>query len=84
MRGIRRWVKSGRPEAPPPGQPAAPNPDGKLRALAMTAAQPTGAVPTISAMAHGGLPGEAVSRVKLRPMTGHGGGRDPWLTVIAE
>ena len=37
-------------------------------ALAMTAAQPTGAVSTISAMAHGGLPGEAVSQVKLRPM----------------
>ena len=37
-------------------------------ALAMTAAEPTGAVSTISAMAHRGLPGEAVSRVKLRPM----------------
>ena len=37
-------------------------------ALAMTAAQPTGAESTISAMAHGGLPGEAVSQVKLRPM----------------
>ena len=41
-------------------------------ALTMTAAQPTGAVSTISAMAHRGLPGEAVSQVKLRPMTGHG------------
>ena len=37
-------------------------------ALAMTAAQPTGTVSTISAMAHRGLPGEAVSQVKLRPM----------------
>ena len=37
-------------------------------ALAMTGAQPAGAVSTISAMAHRGLPGEAVSRVKLRPM----------------
>ena len=37
-------------------------------ALAMTAAEPAGAVSTISAMAHRGLPGEAVSRVKLRPM----------------
>ena len=41
-------------------------------ALAMTAAEPTRAVSTISAMAHRGLPGEAVSRVKLEPMTGHG------------
>ena len=37
-------------------------------APAMTAAEPTGAVSTKSAMAHRGLPGEAVSRVKLRPM----------------
>ena len=37
-------------------------------ALAMTAAEPAGAVTTISAMAHRGLPGEAVYRVKLRPM----------------
>ena len=37
-------------------------------ALAMTAAEPAGAVTTISAMAHRGLPGEAVSQVKLRPM----------------
>ena len=29
-----------------------------IGALAMTAAQPTGAVSTVSAMAHGGLPGE--------------------------
>ena len=53
-------------------------------ALAMTAAEPTGAVSTISAMAHRGLPGEAVSQVKLRPMIGHKRGRNPWLTVIAE
>ena len=37
-------------------------------APAMTAAEPTGAVSTISAMAHRGLPGEAVFRVKLGPM----------------
>ena len=37
-------------------------------ALTMTAAEPTGAVSTISAMAHRSLPGGAVSQVKLRPM----------------
>ena len=48
-----------------------------IGALAMTACAATGAVSTVSAMAHGGLP------EKLEPMIGHGRGRNLQLTVVA-
>ena len=61
---------------PPPGQPSAPIPLGGCGALAMTVAQPMGAVSTILAMV------VVVSRAALEQMTGHGRGRNLLLTVI--